>query len=1634
MFYNKARRKIAWSLLCVVLTEMCFPAVAHALTSGPTQPEFQKFTPASATDMVDIFTGDFSYNIPLFELPGPNGGYPFNLSYTAGISMEQEASWVGLGWDINAGAMNRNMRGVPDEFDGSKGDHITLQEDMKKNYTVGFNTSPDVEGLGVDLLDFGSVSAFYNSYKGVGYSIGFGVNVSFPLSRNGSVKGSVGFDMTMNTQEGVDISPNLTVSGQKGDFAFEGGFNASFNSIEGYKGLGVSAGISQKVKKDGNTARGGIRASYSFGAFSSPSMAPSINSETKGFSTNMSVKLGTEVYGVHTTFEVGGFYTEEELKYKNKEVAYPVYGYNHSDAALQSPRGIMDVNRENDGNVNKYTKALSIPAHTYDTWSVTGQGIGQMVRPYKSYMSYVRDPQRESVQSSSQFSVDAGGGNLAKLGASGGFNISYTTSGAWGDMSEGNPFRNKYSVTGPPSGSKEYEPYYYKAHGEFRAMPVSELQEHTGGFTPSRLDHRVKMGSKFRLNSGENVLQDVYVNKSGNQYVDIKNIRASRIPRSNYVLEVKNEQLEGDVPVLKEFLIDYYNVRNNFTSKVAYNRSGAQKHHLAGFVAYKSDGLRYVYALPVRNKTQIEASFSMQVSASEVNNGTNGYTLYRTEATEQDLYKKESLSSKRLSVTKTPEYPHCFPLTSILGTDYVDVNDDGITDDDLGYWVKFGYLKDHDYKWRMPYTGINYAPGMLSTVKDDMGSYVYGERENYFLQTAETKTHIAKFYLGSRADNLPATGRYSFSESPSVSGLNGPCYLQRIELYSKAELAANPSNPVPIKTIFFEYDYLLCGGIKNNKEGTGKLTLKKVYFKYRNNARASHNAYEFEYNGEEVDNYDSYAQDSWGNYKPAGNTAQVEKNFLHPYVDQAQAKSFHDANAAMWNISKIHLPSGAVISVDYEADDYTHVQNKPAMQLYQVADKTSLDGTRMVYFNLTNPYKKPAGVSIGEINAQPAVKAYMRGYLDETGYIYFKTKINLKKGNEQEMEYVSGYARVDLSSDGIIGLDPSSYDEGTDSYTRGVIHFKELQVKGKDLYDHPFSIAAWNFLQLNRPDLIGTVPPLFKRSSEESPGKAERRQMMRSLLNPFKGMANFINGFYGNCRKEGYGTEYDNTQTYIRLNSRNARVESTDSELNTRTVEDFKYGGGHRVKRILIKESVSSPDEEATGIVYDYTVFQGGKWTSSGVATYEPVLGGEENALKRPLEYEVDVKVRSNYKLFVEMPFNQSLYPAASVGYGQVIVRSFATDRVLRTELSAGIPTTGQTVYAFYTAKDFPVITDYTYLNAVRTLKPEKGYAYVYSHTLDYFIGTQGFSIELNDMHGKPKSVESYPISKEGKIVTAPIQGTYYNYKCRKRSDINGYPGYQLINEHIGVMEPGGRQYSDRIVGVDYEVINDLRENISTSYHGTEDINGDVFIVVFPLGIASLIPRLSISESIVQTAVTNKIFYRSGILDETVQLTDGAKVSTKTKFLDALTGQPVVQTITNEYGSILESYNYPAYWQYDGMGPVYKRIGLKQYASVGFLEKDAAVTSKTLLTVQAIITRDFNYKPGDELLVEFTNVASLEDHRVKGTVVKVGSQTAYIEVPDFPPGMAANISTYIYRPAERNQLDVMIGNTVFLNH
>lgn len=97
------------------------------------------------------------------------------------------------------------------------------------------------------------------------------------------------------------------------------------------------------------------------------------------------------------------------------------------------------------------------------------------------------------------------------------------------------------------------------------------------------------------------------------------------------------------------------------------------------------------------------------------------------------------------------------------------------------------------------------------------------------------------------------------------------------------------------------------------------------------------------------------------------------------------------------------------------------------------------------------------------------------------------------------------------------------------------------------------------------------------------------------------------------------------------------------------------------------------------GQVYEYTNEDG---SSSGVASYEPQLGGDENPWKQPIRFSTDKKWAPDDRFFQETPFGESFFPSASVGYGRVVVKNLPHPNVSRNA-------TGFVEHTFYTAKDY---------------------------------------------------------------------------------------------------------------------------------------------------------------------------------------------------------------------------------------------------------------------------------------------------------------------------------------------------------
>lgn len=65
---------------------------------------------------VNTVSGRLENSIKVMEVPGPNGSYPINFNYDAGVKPNQQSSWIGLGWNFGPGAIYRQLNNIPDDW------------------------------------------------------------------------------------------------------------------------------------------------------------------------------------------------------------------------------------------------------------------------------------------------------------------------------------------------------------------------------------------------------------------------------------------------------------------------------------------------------------------------------------------------------------------------------------------------------------------------------------------------------------------------------------------------------------------------------------------------------------------------------------------------------------------------------------------------------------------------------------------------------------------------------------------------------------------------------------------------------------------------------------------------------------------------------------------------------------------------------------------------------------------------------------------------------------------------------------------------------------------------------------------------------------------------------------------------------------------------------------------------------------------------------------------------------------------------------------------------------------------------------------------------------------------------------
>lgn len=1597
---QKIMRVVAMYLAINLLAECIAPIPALALTGGPSQPEVESFEPVSTTEMVNLFTGDFNYNIPLLTVPGPNGGYPINLAYHAGIGMEQEASWVGLGWNINPGVINRNMRGLPDDFDG---DEVTKTLYYKPQFNCALNfaefsineptlttttTTVDIdfvnEALNDDIFDkktgesesFGfevdrslfSYQIHFNNYRGIGY--GIGLNLTSTQGEFFSTPYSKSLSLSFDTDGGLGVSPSISFDKKKGDVTKSYTLRLGYNSRTGMMNLAMSTSKSitkatklRSVEADAVinrlqttvTITDKTRTTYSSemrpGAsvsFSSVSGIPSNGQAIKGSNVNVGVVIGkpdpssTKFKKFNKTRFEMSIATSES---KEINQAFKGYGFIHTGHGVDESADstvILDFNRTGDAPANKNASAIQSGYGTSDVLYASGQGVAGAFRPFRSEVGVLFDAAvRNHIPGATVIlecgTATEGGITSFELGGDYGVNYSTSYSGDWnshlGDIDQ--IFFDDVIV------NPLDEPVYYKSTGETTSARIGEMSG-IGEDRAVRFNIRSNIADEVGIVT--KVLDKLVTDGGGSVPLALtgNSKRISREKRNQLLSYRTSGEIANTVgygsPVVSLYSINSFPIGAS-PSDIDY--SNYEAHHIGELTVTNPDGTRYVYGLPVYNTSQKEVLFAKDDIEEDDFAKTHDYS------SGQDNQVGNSEGNDNLYMsTEIPAYAYSYLVTAIYSPDYVDLTGNGPTDDDFGYWVKFNYSlnADGEYSWRVPYRDAKYSKGHISDLKDDKLSYMYGTKEIYYLNSIETKTHEAHFILNdnSVAAELRADANgvmmEDFLGASTLTASEQQHYLKSIELISKAD----PNTP--LKTVHFEYDFSLCGGVMNNigtaitigendmNAAEGKLTLKSVWFTNLGNEKGRLSPYIFSYDEEGVYDNPDYSLDSmdrWGNYMPDREVDGMQfYSSENPYVYQGEEDNFNDEYASAWNLKKITLPSGGEIEIEYECDDYAFVQDQQAMQLQRIVGLGTLsdidavtheaafadnifnsglgDRYRLVFFELERPLAATTDLEMTQEIAK---------YVETIDDLYFKVFMELKdkppgfSGDPQAYDYVEGYCKPDKSGKWY-GYGPIDNSEVTLGWIK-VKNEERNPWNPAGQLDQPFKLAGWQYLRMERPDLFDDGN-LFASGNNVT-------QSIQAFINLFND-AQKLFGYFRFCQMNDFCSSL-----YLK-DDINLETRAKPSYLRLNSPDGIKYGGGHRVKSITIHDNwddmaeESSPITASYGTSYEYRMPDG---TSSGVAEYEPLIGGEENALRKPLHYQERMYPYRNDGLYAEEPFGEDLYPGASVGYSRIVVRSINNDDHSDDPVSNNVTVNraGISVTEFYTARNFPVLNDYTDLEKKNFAIPipiwcigeisynNKGYS-------------QGFCLELNNMHGQVKSQAVYAAGADiDNSNTQPTSQVEYIYQTDPAGGPEGKP---KLSNRVTVLTQDG-VYEDADVGKTHEFYIDRQQHSNFSVSaGLQTNAGAVPPYVFW---TNMFPYFEISTSMYRSISTMKIIQRNGVLSEVREYKDGAFTINKTLMYDAETGQPLLTQTINNYNRPVYTYNYASHWAYDGMGPAYKNVG-----------------------------------------------------------------------------------------------------------
>jgi hypothetical protein len=975
LFRNRrVARVIACYLLLQTISSLAFPTVSLAMM-GPSQPEFTSYEAPGATDLVNLVTGDFTYSLPVLDIPGPERSFSLPLTYKAGIQLEQEASWVGLGWSLNAGAIARSVNGYADDANNEP-----TQSTFTKKIDRGWNSSfAGIVNLGwnsitghngsVDLIGLASVGWNDDGINrgdvvGIGYTAGKGVSVD-PVRMAMAV-------VTVATLGGGSAATIATNIGIQASTSAVLGLGLS---AIGLGHLGGAAGYNNSPTRSveehywgdnywnffNNNSTENAFGSLYFGKMSQNTVDTRqlTKWESHNYESPPPVRygIGAAVASTAKLFKYsrtmngdGNVFSEtagdiyQDATVRNKLLQYKTSARQNEP----DPAGL-----DNLYNYEASSRPISI-AHDY--FSVMGEAISGTIRPYRLDVGSVAYPKPEA----NVFQEFNGGSNPTLV-------LPHYKHMAIPFLDAKVGFRYENSL----SNGYDYHQYMPTGTDEATGFTLNSSRGDLVVTDPSLWSTRTK-GARKGLYDG--ITPHMATGKQVTWYSNAE-IQGFYTTTTN---GNGNGFLEFEHP--EATTLDNGNATNNKF------RALAPPSGIGAFAVTGEDGTTYHYSLPVYQYQTYSESNEISTPVGELGKMT----------------RRSGISS---ATNPSGGQATAWLLTAITSADYIDRNNSGTVDaEDWGGWVKFEYGKfSSRYKWRQPYLGKSYSDE--NSTMNSL-SFTEGYKETYYLNAVSTRTHTALFIKSVRQDGRGhfRAGVTATSSPSSNLGIDerqpaSSLRLDEIVLLDNVTLGklrtpngiCTASNPLPVpaltnstgsdlgsytddpmagtgddigavldvhdltansriskflnanalKRIHFNYSYDLCRSTPNSfqcESGRpsflpsmqelatdnlgGKLTLRSIsFFGPTINEVPTKITPDFVF-GYESASYDAsstnpaYGKEKWdafGMYQPNGDMSLVS----HKPVDYGYA--------APWSLTTITSPLGGVTEIKYERDQYAHV-------------------------------------------------------------------------------------------------------------------------------------------------------------------------------------------------------------------------------------------------------------------------------------------------------------------------------------------------------------------------------------------------------------------------------------------------------------------------------------------------------------------------------------------------------------------------------------------------------------------------------------------------------------------------------------------------------------------------------------